>query len=99
MSLQLSALRARFDIDRIVGGVALIALHEIDALMGDAQAFALCARQTWRARDGVERRRERRSRSRQAQQRRREDRAIRRELWLGLLRDLRAAPRRAGPGP
>ncbi|MFT4045249.1 MAG: hypothetical protein QM661_00995 [Solimonas sp.] len=84
---------AGFDIDRIVGAVALIVLHEVDALAAHGQTRARRARSAWQVRDGVERRRELRSLSRQTRRRRQEDHAIRRELWIGLLKDLRSARR------
>ena len=80
---------AKPDVDRIVGGVSLIVLHEADALTGHAQALFTRLRSAWRTRGLHALLREQRSLLRQAERRCRDDHAIRRELWHGLLKDLR----------
>ena len=80
---------ARFDIDRVIGGVALIVLHEVDALSGHGRALVARWRSMWRSRSHLERWREQRSLNRQTARRLHDDRLIRRELWRGLWRDLR----------
>jgi hypothetical protein len=85
-----AAMTARLDVDRVVGGITLIVLHEADALSGHLAALATRLRSAAQTRALRDLLREQRSLARQTQRRLRDDQMIRRELWQGLLQDLRS---------
>jgi hypothetical protein len=80
--------RANTAFDGALGGVALVALHEWDALRGhwaEAQERLVIAR---RARGAGELLRDQLDLIAESRNRLRRDHEIRRKLWRGLLRDL-----------
>lgn len=85
---------AFLDLDRVLGGVALLALHETDALHGHASALRERVTVARQARSWRQLLREQRALHARTRRRCRDDHAIRVELWQGLLRDLQ--PRRRG---
>lgn len=85
-------MKARFDVDRVFGGVALLLLHEADSLQGHAAALRERLRVAADARSLRQLWREQRALGTRTLRRLREDRAIRRELWRGLRQDFRARP-------
>lgn len=81
---------ARHDVylDRVLGGVALIAVHELGSLRGHAAAAGERLRVAQRARGVGELLRDQLDLLPESHNRLRRDHAVRRELWRGLLRDL-----------
>jgi hypothetical protein len=77
------------DLDRVLGGVALLALHETDSLAGHAAALRERVRAARDARSLQQFMREQRNLHVLTRRRFRDDHAIRRELWHGLIKDLR----------
>ncbi|MGB1561625.1 MAG: hypothetical protein ACPHN2_09020 [Sinimarinibacterium flocculans] len=81
-------------IDRLLDGLALIALHEADALNAHLNAAGERLRLAWRARSARELLRDQVDLLPESRNRLRRDHAVRRQLWQGLARDLRSGARR-----
>lgn len=73
----------KMDVDRVIGGVALLMIHEVDVL---SRQWGLLGA-SWADLRGWHG-----ELQRQLRERRCEDRQIRRELWQGLQRDIRSGP-------
>ncbi len=86
-----SARPARRDacLDRLVGGVALITLHEADSVRGHLAGAGERLRVARRARSLGELLRDQVDLLPASRNRLRRDHAVRRELWRGLIHDLR----------
>ena len=84
----------KVDVDRVLGGVALLALHETDAIAGHATALRERVRAAGQARSLRQFWREQRALQVLTRRRFHDDHAIRLELWRGLLNDLRSGSRR-----
>lgn len=78
-------------LDRILGGVALIAVHEAGSMRGHVAAASERLRVARRARGLGELLRDQVDLLPESRNRLRRDHAVRRQLWRGLARDL-AAP-------
>jgi len=78
-------------LDRVLGGAALIALHEAGSLQGHFEAVNERVRVATRARNVGELIRNQIDLFPETRNRFRRDHQVRRELWRGLVRDL-AAP-------
>lgn len=78
-----------FDVERAFGGAALIALHEIDSLRAHAAALHERLHVAFGAHSATRFWREQRALARRTRRRCVSDHAVRRELWGGLLDDLR----------
>lgn len=76
-------------LDRLIGNVSLIALHEAGALEGHATALAERVRLARRARGVAALLREQLDLIPEERNRWRDDHAARRALWRGLVADLR----------
>ncbi|NKF21335.1 hypothetical protein [Solimonas marina] len=81
--------RRGLDVDRAIGGVLLIVLHELDSARGHARSVGERVRVAAGAHSMRRLWREQRALTRRAQRRRAADHALRRELWSGLFSDLR----------
>lgn len=77
------------DMDRVIGGVLLMALHELDVVGRQRQLLRHSWPQLRAARSSAALAGWRRELRRQWRDARREDRGIRLELWQGLRQDLR----------
>ena len=75
-------------LDRILGGVALIAVHEAGSIRGHVAAASERLRVARRARGLGELLRDQVDLLPESRNRLRRDRAVRLQLWRGLLRDL-----------
>lgn len=82
-------------LDRVFGGVTLIALHEADSLQGHLNAAHERLRIARRARSVGELLRDQVDLFPESRNRLRRDHQVRRELWRGLARDMAQPPRRA----
>ena len=80
-------------IDRLVDSLALIALHEADALHAHLNAAGERLRLALEARSARELWRDQIDLLPESRNRLREDHAVRRQLWRGLLHDLRTGAR------
>lgn len=80
-------------LDRLLGDVRLLVLHETDALRGHLVAAEERLRVARRARGIGELLRDQVDLLPESRNRWRRDHQIRRELWRGLVRDLRSRPR------
>lgn len=82
----------KMDVDRIIGAVALLMIHEVDALSRQWRLLG----ESWEQMRQARSRRQWRDCRAETQQRlselRGEDRQLRRELWQGLQRDLGSRP-------
>ncbi|HSW13010.1 MAG TPA: hypothetical protein VLI06_09250 [Solimonas sp.] len=78
-------------LDRVLGGVALIALHEAGSIQGHLEGVTERFRVARRARSLVELIRDQVDLLPETRNRFRRDHHVRRELWNGFVRDL-AAP-------
>ncbi|NGY05189.1 hypothetical protein [Solimonas terrae] len=85
-----STSRFAIDLDRVLGGVVLMALHEIDSLHGLGVAAGERLRVARAARSVPQLLREQRRLLLRTRRRMAENRMIRRQLWTGLLQDLRS---------
>ena len=81
-------------IDRLLDGLALIALHEADALNAHLNAAGERLRLAWQARSARGLLRDQVDLLPESRNRLRRDHAVRRQLWQGLARDLRSGARR-----
>ena len=77
-------------LDRVFGGVALIALHEAGSLQGHLEGVNERFRVARRARNLVELIRDQVDLLPESRNRFRRDQRVRRQLWSGFVRDLTA---------
>lgn len=82
-------------LDRVIGGVTLLALHEAGSLRGHAAAVQERLRVARRARGLGELLRDQIDLFPESRNRLSRDHQVRRELWRGLVRDLSTAPERS----
>jgi hypothetical protein len=78
-------------VDRLVGDLSLIVVHELGALRGHLAAAHERVRVARRARSVGELLRDQIDLLPETRNRLRRDHAVRRELWRGLMRDVRRA--------